>query len=253
MSKAGDLLKDSFSGEERIIVALDVASRAEALHLIDLLPQARIFKVGLRLFMAEGPALVKEIISRGKEVFLDLKLHDIPNTVAQAVEVAVQLGVKMLTLHVPGGKEMMRRAVEVVKTGREGQNKERPILLGVTVLTSLSAEDLEELGFVFSPSRLVLRLAELAMSCGLDGLVCSAQEVKEVARLTNQKMVLVTPGIRPQWAAPDDQKRIMTPSQAISQGADFLVIGRPIIAAENPGEAFARVLEEVEGRASPSN
>ncbi|HDJ22717.1 MAG TPA: orotidine-5'-phosphate decarboxylase [Candidatus Aminicenantes bacterium] len=245
MSQEKNLGKNTSIGKERIIVALDVASRNEALHLVSLLPQARFFKIGLRLFITEGPPLVREIIAQGKEVFLDLKLHDIPNTVAQAVEEAVRLGVNMLTLHVAGGKEMLKRAVEVVKAGKKGPEK-KPLLLGVTVLTSLSGEDLKEIGFELTPSQLVLKLTRSAMNYGLDGLVCSAQEVQDVAQLTKGRMILVTPGIRPTWAAANDQKRITTPRQAIEGGADFMVIGRPIIAADHPEEAFAKIVEEIQ-------
>ncbi|MCP2620271.1 orotidine-5'-phosphate decarboxylase, partial [Candidatus Aminicenantes bacterium AC-334-K16] len=219
--------------------------RTQALKLIDLLPQSRIFKVGLRLFVAEGPALVQEIISRGKEVFLDLKLHDIPNTVAQAVGEAAKLGVRMITIHTSGGKEMMKKAVEVLNSLPRAGAKARPLLLGVTVLTSQSSEDLEEIGLPTDPASQVLRLAQLAVDCGLDGLVCSPQEVEAVKRITRQKMVLITPGIRPSWSTQDDQKRIMTPQEALQKGADFLVIGRPIIAAPQPDKAFWLIVEEI--------
>jgi len=247
MSSRGDLSLDSFSYEERIIVALDVPSRAEALELIELLPRARFFKVGLRLFVAEGPALIREITRREKEVFLDLKLHDIPNTVAQAVEEAVKLGVRMMTLHVAGGRLMMTRAVEVVEKLGNTEEKSRPFLLGVTVLTSLSALDLKEIGMTAEPSRQVLQLARLAGECGLDGLICSPLEVEEVRRIVRPDMILITPGIRPSWSARDDQKRVLTPRQAFQRGADFIVIGRPIIAAPRPPEAFSRILEEIRG------
>lgn len=245
MSSRGDLSLDSFSYEERIIVALDVPSRAEALELIELLPRARFFKVGLRLFVAEGPALIREITRRGKEVFLDLKLHDIPNTVAQAVEEAVKLGVRMMTLHVAGGRLMMTRAVEVVKNLSDSGEKIQPFLLGVTVLTSLSSLDLKEIGLTEEPSRQVLQLARLAEECGLDGLICSPLEVEEVRRIVSPDMILITPGIRPSGSTRDDQKRVLTPRQAFQRGADFIVIGRPIIAAPRPPEAFSRILEEI--------
>ncbi|HHF42987.1 MAG TPA: orotidine-5'-phosphate decarboxylase [Candidatus Aminicenantes bacterium] len=235
----------SFSWEERIIVALDVASRTEALRLITLLPQAKFFKVGLRLFVAEGPEFVEEIIKRGKEVFLDLKLHDIPNTVGQTVEEIVNLGVRMMTLHVAGGRMMMKRAVEAVQNLNASKKKYPPLLLGVTVLTSLTPPDLQEIGVALELSQQVVRLARLAEECGLDGLICSPQEVEEVRRIVNPEMILITPGIRPSWSTKNDQRRVTTPREAFQKGADFIVVGRPIIASSRPHEAFSRIVEEI--------
>ncbi|MBN2200151.1 MAG: orotidine-5'-phosphate decarboxylase [Candidatus Aminicenantes bacterium] len=233
------------SPSERLIVALDVKNRQDALGLIERLPGASIFKVGLELFTAEGPGLLREIGASGKKVFLDLKLHDIPNTVAQAVRAGAGLGVRMMTLHASGGREMMARAAEAAAQVSAKERIPRPLLLGVTVLTSLGDDDLGELGLSGNAQAHVLRLARLACQAGLDGIVSSAREIKAVRRETGKDALIVTPGIRPAWAASDDQKRIMTPAEAIRAGADFLVIGRPVIRAADPQEAFDKILEEI--------
>jgi len=230
---------------ERIIIALDVKNREDSRALVQKLPAARIFKVGLELFTAEGPALLAELRAAGKKVFLDLKLHDIPNTVAQAVKAGARHGVQMMTLHASGGKEMLARAAEAAAEVAAKESVPRPMLLGVSVLTSLKDEELRQVGFADGAAAQVLRLAKLAKSAGLDGVVSSAQEVTAVRRETGSGFLIVTPGIRPAWAAADDQKRIMTPAEAIRLGADYLVIGRPITQAPSPQEAFDRVLEEI--------
>lgn len=229
----------------RIIIALDVRTKEEGLALVAALEEARVFKVGLELFTAEGPALFKKIKALRKEVFLDLKLHDIPNTVAGAVRSAGGHGVRMMTIHTSGGREMMAAAAEMAGRVSQETGRPKPLLLGVTVLTSLKGGDLEEVGMNGDVAGQVLRLAGLAKAAGLDGVVCSPQEIEVLRREFGRDLVIVTPGIRPQWAAAQDQKRIMTPAEAVDRGADYLVIGRPITGAPSPREAFLRVLEEL--------
>lgn len=226
---------------KRIIVALDVGSREEALPLIRQLEGVEIFKVGLKLFTAEGPSLLREVKILRKKIFLDLKLHDIPNTVAEAVKVAVKHGAHMLTLHSSGGREMMERAVDAAK--KEGTDK--PLLLAVTILTSLKDDQLREIGMPADTFTQVLRLAKLAREAGVDGVVCSPQEIEIIRKEIGKDLLVVVPGIRPSWAVAHDQKRIMTPSLAIQKGADYLVIGRPIISAPSPQEAFLKILDEL--------
>ncbi|MFA9453906.1 MAG: orotidine-5'-phosphate decarboxylase [Candidatus Aminicenantaceae bacterium] len=231
----------------RIIVALDVGTRSQALSLVESLPEGQIFKVGLQLFTAEGPSLIQEIAQRGKRVFLDLKLHDIPNTIAGAVSMAAGHGVAMMTLHASGGREMMRRAAEVAADKADAAGRDRPLLLGVTVLTSLKDAELGEIGMPADAAGQVLKLARLAQSAGMDGIVCSPLELGMVRAEFGREFLVVTPGIRPAWAAAQDQKRIMTPEKALAGGADYLVIGRPITAAPSPGEAFARIRQALDG------
>ncbi|MGQ9802025.1 MAG: orotidine-5'-phosphate decarboxylase [Candidatus Saccharicenans sp.] len=230
----------------RIIIALDVKNREEARSVLESLPEARIFKVGLELYTAEGPAMLDLVKGYGKEVFLDLKLHDIPNTVAGAIRSAVRHGVSMLTLHASGGREMMQKAVEAARETATKENKPLPLLLGVTVLTSLKDSDLQEIGFSSDSKNQVLRLAGLAVEAGIEGLVCSPQELEPLRASLGEKLRIITPGIRPAWAEAQDQKRIMTPGEAVKKGADFLVIGRPITQAPVPREAFNRVVEELQ-------
>ncbi len=232
--------------KEKIIIALDVKNQVEARKILESLPEARIFKVGLEIFSAEGPAMIELVRSYGRQVFLDLKLHDIPNTVAGAVRAAVGHGVSMLTLHTSGGREMMSRAMEAALEESEKSSLDLPLLLGVTVLTSLKDKDLEELGFSSGSQAQVLRLAWLAWQAGLKGVVCSPQEIELLRTELGPELKIITPGIRPVWAEAHDQKRIMTPAEALIKGADYLVIGRPITQAVNPAEAFARVVEELE-------
>jgi orotidine-5'-phosphate decarboxylase len=231
--------------KKRIIVALDVEGKKEALSLVSALEQTEIFKIGLELFTAEGPSLLKEIKSRRKKIFLDLKLHDIPNTVAKAVRVGVRHGVQMMTLHSSGGLEMMARAADSAAQEAEKEKTIKPLLLAVTVLTSLKDAQLQEIGISGNVPEQVLRLAKLAKRAGMDGVVCSPQEIEVIRKEMGAGFLVVTPGIRPSWAASDDQKRIMTPAQAIEKGADYLVIGRPIIEAPSPQRAFQKIIEEL--------
>ena len=230
---------------KRIIVALDVDKGRDALSLISQLEGAEIFKVGLRLFTAEGPPLLRKIKVLRKKIFLDLKLHDIPNTAAEAVRAAARHGVEMMTLHISGGGEMLARAREAAESEAQREGGIRPLLLGVTVLTSLNDDELKELGIAEDTKTHVLRLAKLAREHGLDGVVCSAQEISLIKRGVGKDFRVVVPGIRPYWASAHDQKRIMTPSEAVKRGADYLVVGRPIIEAPSPQRAFFKIVEEL--------
>ncbi|MGD9344860.1 MAG: orotidine-5'-phosphate decarboxylase [Candidatus Aminicenantes bacterium] len=230
---------------KKIIVALDVDTDKEALRLTEKLPDSEVFKVGLKLFTAKGPSLFEKLQRQNKKVFLDLKLHDIPNTVAGAVSMGVRHAVYMMTLHASGGKEMMERAAEAAATEASRLGTERPLLVGVTVLTSLKSEHLRSIGVVAETEGQVLRLAALAQEAGLDGVVCSPKEIELVKGECGQGFLVVAPGIRPAWAAAQDQKRILTPAQAVRKGADYIVIGRPIIRDPDPRNAFQKILDEL--------
>jgi orotidine-5'-phosphate decarboxylase len=232
------ITRGSIPAVERVIVALDVPNMAGLdAFLARLQGQPRLYKVGLELFVAEGARAVEAVRKRGGKVFLDLKLHDIPETVARAVASATSLGVDLLTVHTAGGFEMMRRAAEVAKGN--------PGILGVTVLTSLSEEDLRADGIVGSMREAVVRRARLAEKAGVVGIVCSPHEAADV-RAASRSLVLVVPGVRPAGAAKGDQKRVASPASAIAAGADYLVVGRPIRDAQDSGAAFASVVGEVE-------
>jgi orotidine-5'-phosphate decarboxylase len=223
---------------DKIIVALDVATKEEALGLVaELKGQVSFFKVGLQLYTGCGPDVVPEIVATGAKVFLDLKLHDIPNTVARAVESAGKLGARMLTIHLSGGAEMIRAAM-----------KARPntmSILGVTVLTSATEETLREIGVTERMNEQVLLLARLGASEGIDGLVASPFETQVLRSEFGDKVKIVTPGVRPKGSSAGDQKRFMTPREALDAGADYLVIGRPITAEPDPGAALSRILDEL--------
>jgi len=224
---------------DKIIVALDVATKKEAAALVEeLREQISFFKIGLQLYTSEGPEIVCAVLSTGAKVWLDLKLHDIPNTVARAVESAGNLGVQMLTIHLSGGSEMIRAA-----TAARANNIS---ILGVTVLTSANEQTLRQVGISDGMDNQVLRLAKLGVECGIDGLVASPHELKMLRDELCSKIAIVTPGVRPSWAEPGDQKRVMTPRQALDAGADYLVIGRPIIADTNPRQALTKILDELE-------
>ena len=221
-----------------IIVALDAKSQYEALTIVDQLdPSLCRVKVGKELFTHEGPSVVKTLQDRGFEVFLDLKFHDIPNTTAQAVCAAADLGVWMVNVHASGGRKMMETCVERLKAGNYQTQ-----LIAVTVLTSMGREDLRDIGLDIEPVEHVKRLAKLTQESGLDGVVCSAQEAKILREMLNADFALVTPGIRPEGSNADDQKRIVTPKQAMLNGSTHLVIGRPITQAANPNQTLKDIL-----------
>ena len=230
------------SSEPRVIVALDFADAAQALALSGRLdPGACALKVGKELFVAAGPEPARRMIGRGFKVFLDLKFHDIPHTVAQACAAATRLGVWMINVHASGGRAMLTAARESVARVTAERGHAPPLLIGVTVLTSLAAADLDEIGVAGTPEAAVLRLARLSSECGLDGVVCSAMEAPALRRALGPEFKLVTPGIRPAGSASDDQARVTTPERAIANGADFLVIGRPITQAPDPRAALAEI------------
>ena len=228
---------------QRIIVALDVNTRRQALDWVQRLRgRVGMFKIGSQLFTAEGPSLVREIIALQEQVFLDLKFHDIPNTVSKSVLVAADLGVLMLTLHTSGGQKMMHSAVESLA---QRGTKPVPILLGVTLLTSLSDSEIREVGFLESSENQVARLARLAEDAGLDGIVASPLELASLRRQVGRQFKIVTPGIRPADSATDDQQRMATPEAAVAGGADYLVIGRPILSAPDPVAALEKIVSRL--------
>ena len=217
--------------DAKVVVALDFDNKNEALSFVDKIqPSDCRLKVGKEMFTHFGPEFVKELVNRGFDVFLDLKFHDIPNTVAKAVAAAADLGVWMVNVHASGGLKMMEKAKEALLP----YGDKAPLLIAVTVLTSMSEEDLVDIGITRTPAEQVQHLATLTKKAGLDGVVCSAMEAESLKQLLGQAFKLVTPGIRPAGANADDQKRIMTPEQALDVGVDYLVIGRPITKAENP-------------------
>lgn len=217
--------------KSKLIVALDVETYEQATGLVTQLKDAvDVYKVGSQLFTRYGPRIIEFIHDQGRQVFLDLKFHDIPNTVAKAVESAKALRVAMLTVHTVGGADMLKAAAAV--TGH-------PLLLGVTVLTSVAGDVADE----------VVRRAKLAVECGLEGVVASPHEIGLIRKAVGEKPVIVTPGIRPAWSAAGDQKRFMTPAEAVAAGASYIVVGRPIVAAPNPAEAALRVAAEMAGTA----
>lgn len=228
----------------KIIVALDFPSDQPALALVDQLDPAKCrLKVGKELFTRSGPALVRDLQNRGFDVFLDLKFHDIPNTTSAAVAAAADLGVWMVNVHASGGEKMMTACRDRL----ESFGKDRPLLIAVTVLTSMGPEDLAGIGITDSPEAQVSRLATLTRNCGLDGVVCSAQEAPALKAEQGKDFKLVTPGIRPLSADKGDQQRIMTPTDAIKAGSDYLVIGRPITQAADPLAALEAIHSEVVG------
>ena len=221
-----------------IIVALDAKSQYDALTIAEQLDPALCrVKVGKELFTHEGPSVVKALHDKGFEVFLDLKFHDIPNTTAQAVCAAADLGVWMVNVHASGGRKMMETCVERLQAGNYNTQ-----LIAVTVLTSMGREDLKDIGLDVEPFEQVKRLAKLTQESGLDGVVCSAQEAKMLRETLGQQFALVTPGIRPEGSEADDQKRIVTPKQAMLDGSTHLVIGRPITKSENPRQMLKDIL-----------
>ena len=231
-----------------VVVALDVDTAAQALALVEQLRGAvGMFKVGKQLFTAAGPDVVRQIIAQGERVFLDLKFHDIPNTVAKAGIEAARLGVSIFNVHASGGSQMLRTVAQEVAAASEKEGFARPQILGVTVLTSMTTEAFAELGITRSLSEQVIHLAQLCDAAGIDGVVASPQEIVPIRQaVTNENFVVLTPGVRPAGAALNDQARVMTPSEAIKAGASYLVIGRPIIAASDPRGAAEKILQEIE-------
>ena len=228
--------------DPRVIVALDFAAGEAALAFAArVTPQACRLKVGKELFTAAGPALVEKLTHAGFDVFLDLKFHDIPHTVAGACKAAAQLGVWMLNVHALGGRAMLEAARDAVAAG----GVRRPQLIAVTLLTSMSAGDMRDVGIDGEPSAVVLRLARLAQASGLDGVVCSAREAASLRRECGREFRLVTPGIRAVDSAPDDQQRVMTPAAAVAAGADYLVIGRPVTQARDPVAALEAINRDI--------
>lgn len=238
---------DNSIAKQKICVALDVDTLDEAKDLVKrLTPWVGIFKVGSQLFTNEGPRVVEMIRNAGGEVFLDLKYHDIPTTVMKAALVAAKMGVYVFNVHCLGGYQMMSWVSQTLRDDSDSLGYRRPLILGVTVLTSLSEKELEyDLRVGDSIDQYVIHLAKLAQTAGLDGVVCSSHELASLRRTCGENFILMTPGIRPSWASNDDQKRIMTPSEAVDQGADYLVIGRPITHASSPEEAAERILMEI--------
>jgi orotidine-5'-phosphate decarboxylase len=223
--------------DPKVIVALDFSDQAQAIEFSrKVTPGQCRLKVGKELFTSAGPALVEELADNGYDIFLDLKFHDIPNTVRQACSAAAKLGVWMLNVHALGGTAMMQAAREGIEIVAQ-----RPFLIAVTVLTSMSASDLQDLGITMPLPQFVDQLARNAISSGLDGVVCSAQEAPALRTCIGDSALLVTPGIRPHWASTDDQQRTVTPQQALADGASYLVIGRPITQHKDPAQALEMI------------
>ncbi len=228
--------------DSKVIVALDYAEAQSALKLVNQLnPDLCKLKIGKELFTAAGPQLVEQLVAKNFKVFLDLKFHDIPNTVKKACEAAANLGVWMLNVHACGGSTMMQAALEGVNKSRH-----QPYLIAVTVLTSMNQADLNEIGIENSVENQVLKLAKLTQQAGLHGVVCSAQEAALLKQHLKNDFLLVTPGIRPATASLDDQSRVLTPAQAIMMGASYLVVGRPITQAENPIKVLEAIVQEIQ-------
>ena len=233
--------------KDRIILALDVDSLGAAEETVGMLKgHVGAFKIGFELFVSEGPAVVRAVQRHGGRVFLDLKFHDIPNTVAKAVRAAVRMGAAFLDVHASGGRAMMSAASKAAEAEALSYGGPAPVCLAVTVLTSLGEKDLrDDLGMDCTPLERVVSFARMAKECGMGGVVASPMEVSGIRQAVGEGFVIVTPGVRPAWANKDDQKRVATPAEAIKAGADFLVIGRPILKAKDPVEAADMVAEEI--------
>ena len=233
------------NSKKKIIVAIDTIDTNEALKITKLIPDVGAFKLGLEYFCANGPKGISKISETGVKIFLDLKFHDIPNTVAGAIRASLNLEPYMMTVHLSGGYNMLDRTMEEVKEYCSKKSLKRPLILGVSVLTSIDNNDFSSLGIKGKVEDQVVRLAKLAENSGLDGLVCSAKELKIVKREVGKNLILVTPGIRPAGGEINDQKRILTPAQAIKDGANFLVIGRPITSVDDPQKALNNISLEI--------
>jgi len=235
------------SVSEKLIIALDVPEHTQAIEIVERFKDyVEIFKVGPELFLYSGPKIIEDINTKGKKVFLDLKFHDIPNTVAKAAIGATKLGIYMFNLHTSGGLEMMKRCRDSIIEVCLKENLDRPKILGVTVLTSISKEILlNELGIQYSLKTHVKHLSALALKAGLDGVIASAREALMIRNHCGKGFLIVTPGIRPSWTPPDDQKRTMTPKEAIREGADYLVMGRGILQHPDPLKAIELINLEI--------
>jgi orotidine-5'-phosphate decarboxylase len=234
--------------KDRLIVALDVPGATQARRIVQSIGEAAsTYKVGKQLFTAEGPQFVRELVGSGRKVFLDLKFHDIPNTVSGAVRAAAELGISMLTVHASGGSKMLKAAAEAA-----AQSDSKPLVLAVTVLTSFSDADIQEVGFCGDVLSQALRLGSLARAAGCGGLVSSAKEVAELRRELGEGFAIVTPGVRPAGSAAGDQARVVTPRDAIAAGATHLVVGRPILEASDPARAAAAIVQEIETACVPA-
>jgi orotidine-5'-phosphate decarboxylase len=237
----------------KLIVALDVDSVEDARRLVaQLRDVVGVFKVGSQLFTAAGPELVREIVSGGNQVFLDLKFHDIPNTVAAAAVEATRLGVSIFNVHAFGGSEMMERTAHAVAETSQKEQLAKPAVIAVTLLTSANEATLREIGIDAQPDKLVTHLARMASSAGLDGVVASAMEAPIIRTATAPDFLIVTPGVRPAGATAGDQKRITTPREAIERGADYIVVGRPILRAADPVLAAEQIIEEITDASQPA-
>lgn len=224
---------------ERIIIALDVETFEEARAIVDRLPAAVFFKVGLQAYIQFGEKIISYLKEQGKKIFLDLKFKDIPNTVAGAVQSSLRYAPEFLTLHLTGGSEMIRHAVAAAA------NAPHLTLLGVTILTSLGDQDLQDTGMNLTTREAVLKLCRLGLDNGVNAFVCSPEEIEPIRQHLGNELILVTPGIRPLWSVKGDQKRVFTPRMAIAAGSNYLVVGRPITQQENPQEAFNKIVAEI--------
>jgi len=240
-------MADTITSRDRIALALDVDNDHDALAIVaELKDSVGVFKVGHQLFTAYGPDIVRRIIGMGGRVFLDLKYHDIPNTVAKASAEAVKLGVSMFNVHSLGGIDMMKAAAESAKETAGKHNLPAPTVLAVTILTSMDETCMrKELKITRSLQREVAHLARLAQRAGMHGVVASPQEIKMLRRAVRGEFVILTPGVRPAWADKDDQKRVMTPGEAVKAGADYIVVGRPVLKASDRKAAVEKILEEI--------
>ena len=237
------MIKKENTLDPKVLIALDFADADSALTFVKgLQPSSCRLKVGKELFAVAGPDFVKQLVALEFDVFLDLKYHDIPNTVAKAVQAAARLGVWMVNVHALGGRKMMTAAQNALN---ELSMERKPLLIAVTILTSMEQSDLVEIGLQGSPKENVLRLAKLAQNAGLDGVVCSAQEVVEIRQVIKDDFCLVTPGIRPAGSAVNDQKRVMTPKQAMEAGSSYLVVGRPITQSPTPIDVLTAINESI--------
>lgn len=233
--------------DERLIVALDVSTMEDVKSIVESLGDSVVYyKVGMELYYAVGAEVITYLKGQGKKVFLDLKLHDIPNTAAQAIRALTRLGVDMINVHATGGVEMMKKAAEAVRDEAENCNIEPPRLIAVTILTSTSEAQWKEMGYKVDLGAHVIRLAKLAQRAGLDGVVASPMEAQTIRETCGEGFLIVTPGVRPIGAAINDQSRITTPAIALESGATHLVVGRPIRAAMNPRGAAENILKEME-------